>query len=433
MTSTANAAANLLPDVLSAIVNSRGPRILEDRRRLLGLLRDKAPGESRGTRILMSAFDEGIPSRLNRETVSEIDIGREASHLTSEVGIAPELARDAVLAWARALTGYESAPVSSGDGSLNAPQLVQPVPPQLPPVQPLPTQATSVQPLPIPTQPVSVQPLPPQSSSQPASVPPLPAQVAMIQPLPSEPASVQPLPAQPASVQPLPVQPLPLQSSPPQASAQPAAAAAAKPWMNKWNVLRIIFGVIIMMGGFTKLYDVFVSSSTGPSTEQQQAPAQPSTASPQVTQTPEGLSVLSKQAPFASFQIARVNNDPNSITFNFGVPIGNQAVSYQMIAVFNKTQTHGQGLIAAFRNQQTASSGAIGADRLVSDKKQTYVAVHGLMTTNPIGAPGICVLVTIAPTQGRIDLSDSSEAMVFGVDAKGDCDTDAVYGYGMLK
>ena len=189
MTSTESTAAAGLTDVLSAILNRHGATIVEDRRRLLGLLRDKAPVEMRPIRILMVAFDQGVPGRLKHAPISEIDIGREVAHLTSEAGISSDLARAAVLSWASALAGYK------------------------------PATAAETNPLPLPA---AVAPLPP---VQPLSVQPLPATVSPpVQPLPQAAPSVQPIPATPgAMVQPLPVQPLPATVPP---SVQPLLQAA---------------------------------------------------------------------------------------------------------------------------------------------------------------------------------------------------------------
>ena len=104
-----NAASSTLPAVLAGLMRERGPGLLGERRRLLGLLRDRLPGDVRAIRILMMAFDGGVPGRLAGTEPSSLDIGREGGVLSNETGLGLEVARQAVETWAVALCGYASA------------------------------------------------------------------------------------------------------------------------------------------------------------------------------------------------------------------------------------------------------------------------------------------------------------------------------------
>ena len=93
---------------LWTIVTRHGLGVLEDRRKLLGLLRDHCAEATRDIRLLMAAFDEGAPSRLKAAGAnpSELEIGRETSQISLNFGISADLARQAVLTWANALALY---------------------------------------------------------------------------------------------------------------------------------------------------------------------------------------------------------------------------------------------------------------------------------------------------------------------------------------
>ena len=173
-------AAPAIPQLLANLLRHRGVALLDDRRRLLGLLRDYAPEESLKIRLLMSAFDQGVPERLRQGPISEIELGREISNLIAQTGLAQVSASNAVRSWALALQGLVDptqdnlAPVAASPVAAAAPP-VQPLPASSPP--PAPQALPPVQPLPpvqlLPQAPPQVRPLP--AAATPAGAPPTPA------------------------------------------------------------------------------------------------------------------------------------------------------------------------------------------------------------------------------------------------------------------
>lgn len=111
--------------LLADIAQRDNGALLGNRRRLLGLLRDRMPVETLIVRLLMAAFDAGVPARLRSAgQLSDLQIDQEIQHLIAETGASPEFARDAVLAWARAIADYADA----ATGPAPAPAQVLPLP-----------------------------------------------------------------------------------------------------------------------------------------------------------------------------------------------------------------------------------------------------------------------------------------------------------------
>jgi hypothetical protein len=377
--------------LLASLLRERGMGLMEDRRRIFGFLRDRAPDEARSIRLLMAAFDDGVPARMKNAEISEIVIGREVSHLTSEAGIAPDLARDAVSAWAYALAGYQAAPAPS------------PAPPEQ-----APPQTTT----PSPTAPDAQQ-------------------------------SVRPLPSL-APVRPLPVQPLPPRSDPPPLAPAPAEAAATEGGKSK-RLPYILIGVFLL-GSAAKLIGAVSGPENAPAQQAPtaaptapepapapSAPAPPAPAGPAAPET-EQISILTAKEPFPFFRAERIQDNENSLSFQFGVPVGDGALLYQAVFAFAKNADHGQGLLAAFQGEQKAETGVIASDRIwAADQKKMYLRLLAPLKSNPINAPSLCIFINVAPTRERVDVDGSGSFGVFGLDAAGNCDNARVFGYGIVK
>ncbi|TAK47254.1 MAG: hypothetical protein EPO23_12510 [Xanthobacteraceae bacterium] len=93
--------------ILARILHRHGQGVLEDRRCTLGLLRDHAPNETRGIRLLMAAYDMDLPKKLTSESgaASEFRIEQEVSRLVADSGLQSDLARWAADVWSSAILG----------------------------------------------------------------------------------------------------------------------------------------------------------------------------------------------------------------------------------------------------------------------------------------------------------------------------------------
>jgi hypothetical protein len=105
--SSASMTAAQMADIVGRILTRHGREVLEDRRRVLGLLRDHAPGETRAVRLLMSAYDLDVPKHLAAEsgTPNQFKIEHEVNALVADTGLQADLARWAVEVWSAALSG----------------------------------------------------------------------------------------------------------------------------------------------------------------------------------------------------------------------------------------------------------------------------------------------------------------------------------------
>ncbi len=107
--SSSNADQMLAPadmgKVIAKIIERHSTKLLGDRRRLLGLLRDYVPGELRGVKLLMASFDQNTPQGfLEQGTApSKISIEQQANALVTNTGLQKELALWATEAWSAGL------------------------------------------------------------------------------------------------------------------------------------------------------------------------------------------------------------------------------------------------------------------------------------------------------------------------------------------
>jgi hypothetical protein len=246
------------------------------------------------------------------------------------------------------------------------------------------------------------------------------------QPLPGSKPPVQPLPSNDYAAAPQP------SSSAPAADPQPAVAT------DKWKWLRIAAGAIIVLGGMSRIVGSFNHTPAQAPVAEQPQPAQPAQPSPPPAQaqpgpalTPEGVPVIGLTDTGPTFPSERFNNKPNSILFRFGVLVGDQAVTYAAAFIFDGSKPVGSGLIFAFRGSQQATTGLIAADHYTTDNK-LIIRVFGKMTSNPIGAPPLCVVLNVAPRYDIVDVAAYGMFSVFGLDAQGNCDGNAVYGNGVV-
>lgn len=73
--------------------------VIENRPKLLGLLRDYGSEYEGEIRLLMIAFDEGIPKRYLSKEIRSADIKQEAKNFAARTGLDPEVARKTIHTW----------------------------------------------------------------------------------------------------------------------------------------------------------------------------------------------------------------------------------------------------------------------------------------------------------------------------------------------
>ncbi len=112
-------------DRLAAILAEARPRLgpngFAEKRRVIGLLSDKAPDAKREIRAIGVAIDEGVPTVLARteRQLLGVEMDRLVNALEDDTGIRPELARQVVRAFAFALdlgpppSIYEAGPAAA--------------------------------------------------------------------------------------------------------------------------------------------------------------------------------------------------------------------------------------------------------------------------------------------------------------------------------
>jgi hypothetical protein len=133
---------NPLPrETLAELVQTYGPELLDDARRVRALLYDTCPGDRREVGVLVAAVEEGIPLSISRASES-ISVPGELDRLTTELedtrGLSYDAARWAVRSWAWVLgmadppVDQEGAATREPPSEPSAPPAVSPVPPATP-------------------------------------------------------------------------------------------------------------------------------------------------------------------------------------------------------------------------------------------------------------------------------------------------------------
>jgi len=130
---------NPLPrETLAELVQTYGPELLDDARRVRALLYDTCPGDRREVGVLVAAVEEGIPLSISRASDS-ISVPGELDRLTTELedtrGLSYDAARWAVQSWAWVL-GMADPPVDQ-EGAATRERPSEPsTPPPAPPLPP---------------------------------------------------------------------------------------------------------------------------------------------------------------------------------------------------------------------------------------------------------------------------------------------------------
>ena len=98
---------------IAQLLNKYGRDLLADRPRLYGLLRDYIPAQLRRTKLVMTAFDQGIAHDFAADSAPPTTLARDHAiqSIVSEAGLQTELAQWAVDAWQGALFPAMTTPV----------------------------------------------------------------------------------------------------------------------------------------------------------------------------------------------------------------------------------------------------------------------------------------------------------------------------------
>lgn len=398
--------------VLKEIVAREDGAILSNRRRLIGLLRDKLPEETRAIRMALTAYDAGVPARLRAHpSLGDVEVAQESHRLSNDTGLSDSFARSAVVAWAQALTDYtpQEATASSAPAT---PIPVAPLPPvqAQPALQPLPPQTpAAVQPVPV----VPVQPVP-------QSMPPLPMPPPSVQPLPAAP-SLRPLPGAggppPPPVQPytgahpgggpLPPADLAAQSLPPSRRGKALKfAALAFVSVGILAVVGLVTGIIQPRQGF----GVSESPASGPSTSGPSTPAAPQ------RQTTSDGTMLIGGGRYPTIQTQ--HEAGNILTFKFATADGG-GTSYAAAIHYQGTDG-GTGAIVAVHDGQTASTGNVPLQRWVKGSDQNVV-VSGRLTNNAGNVTPVCVFATLSANTQVPEIAPGKSFCAYKVNPDGQC------------
>jgi hypothetical protein len=134
---------NPLPrETLAELVQTYGPALLDDARRVRALLSDTCPGDRREVGVLVAAVEEGIPGAISRAS-DTISVSGELDRLTTQLedtrGLSYDAARWAVRSWAWVL-GMADPPADQEGAATREPpsEASAPPGPPVPPAAPAP-------------------------------------------------------------------------------------------------------------------------------------------------------------------------------------------------------------------------------------------------------------------------------------------------------
>ncbi len=462
-----------LATILAALLRDEGEAVLDRRSQLLAALRERAPGEPRDVHLLMTAFDAGVPFRLREsvEPLGEMELGQETAHIVDGFGTSPDHARRAVDMWAKALKrlpvqaepppAQSPGPISPGAGfglaallppdaeapaadsilagspgagaaapDTATPRLApgpRPLPlpgggtPVLPlppsggpiPVQRLPGSAASVRPLPLPTSAPSVRPSP------------LPGVGAPVQPLPPAAGSGSPRPLPLPGQQPPAVRPLPSAGGPHVLPLPGTGIGTPTPDRRPWFAAAAVVAAIA--GGLWAAGILPIPGGRTPPAPEP-SPARPAGSA---TTTDEGFPIADVANP-PKIQAQRIDRDPNTLLFAFGLVFGGESYTYQAAVAFPAGQAAGAGLIKVFKAGKEASTDQLTVQRSLESNGYVGYTMSGLLK-GAVAAPSICVSALAGRTAGQLNLADGGGTFcAFRASPTGVCDGDVRHGCGDL-
>lgn len=376
-----------MPDAeMSALVarlfDKYGRVLLEDRRRLYGLLRDYAPSQLRRTKLLMTAYDQGVPQHFaaHDSAPTSFAVAQAIQSIIAEAGIQTELAQWAIDAWQGALFP--------------------------------PNQALVPQPLVIATAPDALPPVPPAAKL----APPINNAANDLTWGDSEPVISAAIPLAPSAATTAKMTIAPsVQVVLPHASATLTAVGTAQPPAKNFSASKSVFAMVITATIATagvfyyRTYEENVYQA--PSTQEQPAVVPPSTPAP----NPSDIMVLSTSSNPKDWPVYAngtiVNATPNTWQFNFNLRQANgRTFGYTASVQLQNDLKSGNAVMAAsdFQNYKTdavSNSPTFTVQRIISGDKNSYITVVNMPSwaKNPARAPLICLSFSSGATARKFE------------------------------
>eukprot|EP01037_Dinobryon_pediforme_P014605 gene14605-14729_t len=375
--------------LVARLFGKHGRDLLTDRRRFYGLLRDYVPTQLRRTKLLMTAYDQGIPQNFALDTSAPTSfvLDQAVQSIVSEAGIRTDLAQWAVDAWQGAL--FSPTPATADMSSpviAIAPQVVAAAPVVAASVEVNNSAANDLT----------------WGESEPV-VPPA-------------------IPIAPSAASPAPITMAPNVQNAAYAAPPPIAAAAGvsslppkKPAGSvNWTAL-IITGIVAVSGAyFYKVHEDNLRHEV-PSAAPVAQPAAPPVAPVAAAPVPNNIIVLSNSNDAKDWPVYAngmlVGGAPNTWQFSFNLrhPSGHTFGYTTSVFLQNDLKT-GKAVVAAsdFQNYTTeavSSSPAFAVVRAASDDKKSFITVVNMSSweKNPAQAPLICLSFSSGATAGKFD------------------------------
>ena len=93
--------------IIAKVIAKHGNKVLDDRRKVMGLLRDYAPQEQRGVKLLMASFDQGNPQAFaaHGSAPQRLALDQQVNALVANSGLQNDFAQWATEAWSQGLYG----------------------------------------------------------------------------------------------------------------------------------------------------------------------------------------------------------------------------------------------------------------------------------------------------------------------------------------
>ncbi len=230
--------------------------------------------------------------------------------------------------------------------------------------------------------------------------------------------------------------PLPADGSPsvqplPSSASARLPSSAAQSGGVKWAVILPVVAAAIAGGLWASGYNPFSSGTTPPRQQRPADPASPASPSSASGKTDEGFEIADREKP-PKYRSERLDGDPNSLLYAFGLRVGEQTFTYQVAVAFTGAGPAGAGLIKVVKAGREASTGQVDVVRSMQDNGYVGFNVTGSLKSS-IGAPSICAATLAGRTPGRLDISNGGGFFcAFGTSATGLC-TDNQLGCGSLE
>lgn len=364
--------------LVTRLLDKHGPSLLKDRGRLYGLLRDYAPSQLRKTKLMMTAYDQGVPQNFAVEatTPTSFAVAQATQSIIVEAGIQTELAQWATEAWLGALFPSK-------------PQLVPPLQAAIAPVVPrVPELATSGDTANNLTW----------GESEPVVSPAIP-----IAPSAVTNAQMNMAPMAQAGALPAP--------------AIPAAVDTRQLHLKKSGALKSLSALIItiVIAGVGAFYYNNYENSSSSEAPNPQPVEQPVAPPPSTAPSAPNVVVLSTSNDEKSWPIyangGLLNATPNTWQFRFNLRHPNGHIyGYTTSVRLQDNLKAGQAIVSAadfqnYKAEAVSESPPFAVSRVLSDDKKSYITVANMSgwQKNLAQAPLICLKFTSGATAYKFE------------------------------